>query len=144
MVYIFSLLTVTFFVSCSDDDSSDDINDTSCDLLAEIASTEEFNNTSTTNYSITEVQLDGDCLEFTISSSGCDPDLWEMNLLSTNSFFTVFPLQRAVKLKLINDQACQAVFQKTLAFDLIPYQIDGQNSVPLNIEGWNEQVTYEY
>ena len=44
----------------------------------------------------------------------------------------------------INNQECLAVFQKTKSFDLTPFRIEGQNSVPLNIEGWNEQVIYEY
>jgi hypothetical protein len=47
-------------------------------------------------------------------------------------------------MELINDEACLAFFQKTVSFDLTPFQIDGQSDLPLNINGWNEQITYEY
>ena len=67
-----------------------------------------------------------------------------MEMFSTNAFYNIFPLQRAVKVKLINNQECLAVFQKTKSSDLTPFRIEGQNSVPLNIEGWNEQIIYEY
>ena len=103
-----------------------------------------FNAINTSNYGIIEVELNGDCLEITFGSSGCGTDLWEENLYSTDAFYNVFPLQRDVKMELINDETCLAVFQKTVSFDLTPFQIDGQSDLPLNINGWNEQITYGY
>ena len=47
-------------------------------------------------------------------------------------------------MELINEESCEAYFIKTVSFDLKPLQIDGQNIVPLNIYGWNEQLIYEY
>ena len=47
-------------------------------------------------------------------------------------------------MELINEESCEAYFIKTVSFNLIPLQIDGQNIVPLNIYGWNEQVSYDY
>lgn len=35
-------------------------------------------------------------------------------------------------------------FSKTVSFDLITFQIDGQNKLPLNIDGWNKQIIYNY
>ncbi len=67
-----------------------------------------------------------------------------MKLFSTDAFYTVFPLQRAVKIKLINNDLCLAFFRKTVSFDLSSFQIDGQNQIPLNIEGWKEQIIYKY
>ena len=67
-----------------------------------------------------------------------------MNLFSTDSFFNVSPLERTVKLELINNENCLAVFEITKSFDLTPFQISSQDQVPLNIEGWDAQVIYEY
>ena len=127
-------------ISCSTDDNQP--ND--CDSTSEVIAEDNFDAINTSNYVVSDVQLNGDCLEITIGSSGCDPDLWELNLYSTNAFYAIYPLQRAVKIELINDQACLAFFQKTISFDLIPFQIETQNELPLNIEGWNEQIIYEY
>ncbi len=141
LILLLSLVLVVFN-SCSKDEETTNL--PNCDSISEIITENDFNNIEVTNYSISSVSLNGDCLELTISSSGCDPELWEMEMFSTNAFYNIFPLQRAVKVKLINNQECLAVFQKTKSFNLTPFRIEGQNSVPLNIEGWNEQIIYEY
>ncbi|HLS29511.1 MAG TPA: hypothetical protein VK021_01500 [Flavobacteriaceae bacterium] len=130
-------------ISCSEDNDNLHIGNT-CDAAADIISEEDFEEIDTSIYTLTEIDLNGDCLEVTLSDSGCDPEPWEMNLFSVDAFYTVDPMQRTVKIQLINEQLCQAVFQKTVSFDITPFQIDGQNEVPLNIEGWDEAIVYEY
>lgn len=142
-ILLITVLIGTLLISCSKDDDNS-IDNITCSSVAQIISENEFNEISASNYNVSDVELNGDCLNVTISSSGCDSDNWEMKLFSTDAFYTVFPLQRVVKIKLINNEACLAVFQKTVAFDLSSFQIDGQNQIPLNIEGWNEQIIYEY
>ena len=138
---LFSLFVIVLN-SCSDDDDS--IINEACGFNSEIIAEDDFNGINTSNYLISDVQLNNDCLEITISSSGCNASLWEMNLFSTNAFYNIYPLQRSVKIELINNQLCLAIFQKTISFNLIPFQIKGQNQLPLNIEGWNKQIIYEY
>ncbi len=135
-------LVLVLFSSCSKDD--DTTNLTNCESISSVISENDFNDIETTNYSIISVNLNGDCLEVTLSSSGCDATPWGMELFSTNAFYNAYPLQRAVKVKLTNNQVCLAVFQKTKNFDLTPFRIEGQNSISLNIVGWNEQILYEY
>ena len=53
-------------------------------------------------------------------------------------------MQRAVKVELVNNQLCLVVLQKTKSFDLLPFQIKGQNQVPLNILGWNKTIIIKY
>lgn len=130
-------------MSCDSDDDNSNI-ENNCNVISEIISEDAFNTINTSNYTITEVELNNDCLKITYGSSGCGTELWEENLFSTDAFFNVFPLQRPLKMELINEELCQAVFQKSISFDLTPFQIDGQNELPLNIEGWSEQVIYEY
>ena len=137
------ILTLTHILSCNLEDDNSNI-ENNCDFTSEIILEEGFNAINTSNYAITEIELIDDCLEITFGSSGCGTDLWEENLYSTDAFYNIFPLQREVKMELINNEACLAVFQKTVSFDLTPFQIDGQSDLPLNINGWNEQITYEY
>ena len=136
-------LPIILILSCNSENDNSTI-ENNCDFTSEVIFEEDFNAISTSNYGIIEVELNGDCLGITFGSSGCGTDLWEENLYSTDVFYNVFPLQRDVKMELINDEACLAFFQKTVSFDLTPFQIDGQSDLPLNINGWNEQITYEY
>ena len=137
------ILTLIHILSCNSEDDNSTI-ENNCDFTSEIILEEDFNAISTSNYAITEVELNDDCLEITFSASGCGTDLWEENLYSTDASYNVFPLQRDVKIELINEELCLAVFKKTVSFDLTPFQIDGQSDLPLNITGWNEQITYGY
>jgi hypothetical protein len=129
------------FISCTDQNKA---RNETCDSNSEVIAESVFSQISTSNYGISNVILNGNCLEITIGSSGCNAEQWQMNLYSTDAFYTVYPLQRAVKVELINNQACLAVFQKTKSFDLTPFRIEGQNQTTLNIEGWNEQIIYYY
>lgn len=131
-----------FVLSCNSNDEPTIKN--KCNVSSEIISSEDFSAVSTSNYAITKVEIIDDCIEITFGSSGCGTELWEEHLFSVDSFYTIFPLQRDLKMKLINEELCEAYFIKTVSFDLTPLQIDGQNIVPLNIYGWNEQVSYEY
>ena len=136
-------LPIILILSCNSEGDNSTI-ENNCDFTSEIILEEDFNAINTSNYGIIEVELNGDCLGITFGSSGCGTDLWEENLYSTDAFYNVFPLQRDVKVELINDETCLAFFQKTVSFDLTPFQIDGQSDLPLNINGWNEQITYGY
>ena len=49
-----------------------------------------------------------------------------------------------MKIELDNPEVCLAIVQKTVSFDLTPFQVDGQNQVILNIDGWDEPITYQY
>ena len=140
-ILLLSFVLVVFY-SCTKDDDSRNI--PNCDSRSEVIAENIFNSINTSNYSISNVSLNGDCLEITLGSSGCNANLWEMELYSTNSFYTVYPMQRTVKLKLTNNQACLAFFQKTKSFDLTAFRMEGQNSLPLNIVGWDKQIMYKY
>lgn len=140
-ILLLSFVLVVFY-SCTKDDDSRNI--PNCDSRSEVIAENIFNSINTSNYSISNVILNGDCLEITLGSSGCNANLWEMELYSTNSFYTVYPMQRTVKLKLTNNQACLAFFQKTKSFDLTAFRMEGQNSLPLNIVGWDKQIMYKY
>lgn len=114
-----------------------------CDKEA-IENETRFQQTSTNNYNITNVVLNGDCLEVTISSSGCDPNGWVMSLVASENVVETLPIQQNIKIELINNQACLAVFQKTVSFNLTPLQAVGQNQIQLSVFGWNQPIMYQY
>lgn len=141
-----SIVLVLFLcISCKGDDSNCCPNPTptSCDELA-VVNEVKYNQTPTTNYTITKVVLNGDCIEVTISSSGCDPNNWDMNFIASENVMESFPVQCRAKIQLINNEACLAVFQKTISFDLIPLRVQGQNQVQIHLQGWNTSIMYQY
>ncbi|HQW69918.1 MAG TPA: hypothetical protein PLH25_09640 [Flavobacterium sp.] len=145
MKYFLTVLSCLFLVtiSCSDDDNKKTTN-SNCDKQAIVFSDDNFQDVITANYMITNVVLNGDCLSVTISSSGCSGETWDVELISSNSILESFPVQRLVKIELDNPEVCLAIVQKTVSFDLTPFQVDGQNQVILNIDGWDEPITYQY
>ncbi len=132
------------FVSCKGDDSNCcNPNPTNCNKFSVIDEI-KYNQTNTNNYTICNVVLNGDCLEITVSSSGCDPKNWDMNFIASEVVVETLPNQWNVKVALINNEACQAVFQKTVSFNLTAFQWVGQNQVQLNVDGWNTPILYQY
>ncbi|WP_091518511.1 hypothetical protein [Paenimyroides ummariense] len=143
---LFNLLIIMLiFFGCKGDDSlcCPHPNPTNCNEFSIIDET-KYNQTNTNNYTITNVVLNGDCLEITVSSSGCNPNNWDMNFVASEVVVETLPNQWNAKVELINNEACQAVFQKTVSFDLTPFKIIGQNQVQINIAGWNNSIMYQY
>lgn len=144
---LFKLLIIIMlvFVGCKGDDSNccPNPNPTNCNKFS-LVNEAKYNQVSTSNYGIDNVVLNGDCLEITLSSSGCNPDNWDMNLIFFEDVMESNPIQRNAKVELINNEACLAVFKKTVSFDLTTIQMIGQNKVLINIQGWNTSILYQY
>ncbi|MGV3695702.1 hypothetical protein [Flavobacterium sp.] len=120
------------FAGCSNSNDSNE----SCGEAAVLVGDLPFGNINTGNYQITAVALNEDCLDISISSSGCDGSNWETSLFSDD--------ERQLKLELTNPEVCAAVVSKTMSFDMRPLRVSGQNQVTLNIEGWPTPVVYNY
>lgn len=144
---LFSLLFIILFafVSCKGDDSNccPNPDTTNCNKFLVIDET-KYSQTDTSNYTITNVVLNGECLEITIGASGCDPNNWTMNFIASENVVETLPIQWYTKVELINNEECLAVFQKTDSFDLTTLQMPGANQIELNIDGWNTPILYQY
>ena len=91
------------------------------------------------------VLLDGDCLEITFTSSGCDGSTWITELIDSEAILESFPVQRVLRLSLHNMEPCDAVIAKTVSFDLTPIQLEEYDRILLNIEGYQgERILYRY
>jgi hypothetical protein len=144
MKRIFTLIFTSFLFCAACSESSSSVPATNCDEQAQVVTDAVFGLINTENYTITAVSLNEDCLDITISSSGCNPNNWEMGLFSTSDFSETTIPQKNLKVKLVNEEACLAVFQKTVSFSLIPYQLAGDNEITLFIEGWPTPISYTY
>ncbi|MBD0836297.1 hypothetical protein ICJ84_12700 [Aestuariibaculum suncheonense] len=134
---------VIVILSCSKDDKDDD---SICDIISKSIPRDDFNVIETATYEIGEVELNGDCLSVSLWASGCSSEQFDINLYGVNDYQTqsFYPLQRDLKVEVLNGGLCEALIKITKTFDLTPLQIETQNETPLNIEGWDEQIIYTY
>lgn len=138
-VVLIGLLCVSCFK-----DADDNLRLTLCDTVSKIVSESEFSNIETSNYIITDVELNGDCLQITIQTGGCDPNFMGMGLYSPDAFYGQHPANRQLKVELDNNQLCDALFSKTVSFDVTPLRLEDQNELELLIDGWQASIVYVY
>lgn len=133
----FSLLLLNF--QCDEDD----VKINPCDEYV-ILDNQTYATAESDFYAVLTATIEADCLEVSISASGCDPNNWELTLVDSENIAESMPPQRFLKLSLITNEACLAVFDKTESFDLKALRIDGMNEVVLNIENFPELLNYSY
>ncbi|WP_040278330.1 hypothetical protein [Psychroserpens damuponensis] len=125
---------------CDDDDLN---STTPCDQTVVVDN--GFYDTATSDfYTLTEAVIVDNCLSITIEASGCDGNSWSMVMVDSGTVAESSPEQRYLKFVLSNDEVCLAVFTQQRSFDVTPIQIEGSNEIILNIEGFEEPITYTY
>jgi len=100
-----------------------------------------FIETTTNNYTITDVNLNGNLLSIKISSSGCCGDSWAAVLVDADEILESNPVQRNIKFSLENTEACLAIFEKEFTFEIGVLKEDF-TEVILNLTGWDTQINY--
>lgn len=132
------LITFLAFFACSD---SEEVDFNHCTNGCVIINKDLYNKTTTTNYSITDVALNGDLLTIKISSGGCDGNRWIVNLVDSEAIAETSIIQRYIKISLKNDEECFAMIQKQFTFNIKELK-GNEPKIILNLEGWNTQINY--
>lgn len=112
-----------------------------CDQSVIISPT-DYQNAPNDPFSITELNITGDCLNIKFAASGCDGNTWIVKLIDSGIVAESYPCQRTLRLSLDNKEVCTAVPEKEISFDITGLQIVGNNKVLLNVSG--EEILYEY
>ncbi len=139
------LLLFFLLVGCNqkDDDPIQCTDSGNCDDCI-IINKNLYDQTTTDNYTIQDITINQDCLEITFSASGCDGDTWEIDVIDLGGIAETAVPQRDLKLKLINNEACLAVFTRTISFNLAPLQLKNYSAVNLKIADYPTVISYEY
>lgn len=137
-----ALLFALCLPSCSNDSTEPAALDSVCDQMA-VVNHSRFTNAVQQGFTITNVQLTGDCLEVEIQSGGCNGNTWKAALLDSGNVAESNPEQRYVKIALDNPEICLALISKKFTFDLRPLRISSP-TILLNLGLWEEQIRYEY
>lgn len=135
-------LGVLLFVACHKDPQPPICDD--CDQTTLVSST-LYENAPNDFFTFDTVFIDGNCLEITFTSSGCDGSSWVIQLIDSEQILESFPVQRVLRMSLQNEELCDAVFSRTVTFDLTPLQLAAYDRILLNIDGWEgSPLLYEY
>lgn len=129
-------------MQCNDDDGNS-MPPTNCGALAVIDGF-SYQNAATSPYTINSVTINEECLVINFTATGCDGSTWTTQLMDSDEIMESDPPQRAVKLFLINNEACLAEITQVQSFDLTALQIEGENEIVINIDDFSESVTYTY
>lgn len=91
------------------------------------------------------VFIKDDCLNITFTSSGCDGETWVTQLIDSEQILESNPVQRVLRLSLFNEELCDAVFSRTITFDLRTIQLSDYDRLLINLDDWEAgPILYEY
>ena len=121
----------------------DKVNTTNCDAFIALDS-DKYQNKETDFYTIISASINGNCLEVEYSSSGCSGESWTEEMVDSEEILESFPPQRRIRMLLDNKELCDAVFTKTVSFDLTPLRTEDYSMVILNLDGFDKSLLYEY
>ena len=114
---------------------------TTCDKDVIVSQT-EYQNAPDHFVVISDMNITGNCLKIKFSASGCSGNTWVVNLIDSEEIAESLPVQRTLRLSLYNQECCEAWITKEISFNIKDLQINGNNSVILNIMG--TPILYEY
>ncbi len=109
-----------------------------------IINKEKYDTTNTDNYTITSASIQNNILTLEITSSGCSGDSWIVNLVDSEEIVETMPVQRNLKIELINNEVCLAIVTKEVQIDISKLQISNANQILLQLENWNQEINYKY
>jgi hypothetical protein len=102
-----------------------------------------YNNGPDDTFFFESVNLSGDCLEVVIQYGGGCGEI-ELDLIDAEAILESLPVQRNIRVALMDKDSCEALVTETRSFDLTPLQIGNENKILLNLDGWEDQILYEY
>ncbi|MEQ6123156.1 hypothetical protein AAON49_03010 [Pseudotenacibaculum sp. MALMAid0570] len=109
-------------------------------------SSDLFNNAiNRGDFLIQSARVEGDCLLMDIAiSATCDINDTEVELIDSGNIIDSSLPERNLRLLLDTDDRCQFSEMVTVSFDLRPLRISGKEEVILNIQAFNDAISYTY
>ncbi|TRX58681.1 hypothetical protein FNH22_12440 [Fulvivirga sp. M361] len=136
---VFIVCSLFFFASSCDEEAPDELPLVPCDKFL-IVNENAFLTLDSDPFTVTNAFVIDDCLQVVITASGCDGNAWEVELIGSDSVEVSTTIQRDLRLKLKNEEDCDAVINKPFAFELRTLGVKG--SITLNLDGWDKPLNY--
>ena len=135
------MLTIGLVLTACDDHTKTDCF-TACSVPV-IINADEYQNAPNDALEIVNVQIEGDCLVIRFESGGCDGNSWGIKLIDSEAIMESYPPQRNLRLSLKNEEPCDAIVTKEMAFNVSNLRLE-YDKIILNITNSGDQVVYEY
>ena len=146
MKIIFSYLLILlglFFSDCKKDDLvTVDPPVSNCEDIA-IIDADQYINGPADEFFWQSASIDGDCLKLVVRYGGGCEEV-DFKLYDSSAIMESFPLQRNIRISLDDDDFCEALVTQELSYDLTPLQVEGYSKIILNLQGFDESLTYNY
>lgn len=126
--------------SCNNFDPEPD--PSACDQKV-LVDAELYKKGTSSHFTLSKVKIVGDCLNITVTSSGCSGDTWKIKMVDSGAIAESFPEQRYIRVLLKNEELCHAVIGKEVSFDLTPLRT-GSGKLSLHLKDWDETLLYTY
>ncbi|NRB59962.1 MAG: hypothetical protein HRU50_08530 [Winogradskyella sp.] len=140
----FTLIVASvLYFQCLPDDTTDTPQQADCGLLTSIDAF-TYENAATNPYTIISADLTEDCLAVVITAVGCDGLSWDIQLVDSAEVDESNPPQRDIKIFLVNIEACLTQVTRTAFFDVSTLQIENEDEIILNLDGFNQAINYTY
>ena len=114
---------------------------TNCNKFIEFNES-KYNEIPTNQYTINNVVLNDNCLQITITHSGCDKNDWDMNFIASEIVAETLPPQYHAKIELITNKTLPGNISKIMSFDLTPLKQSGKIPFNLKLNGWEDVIIY--
>ena len=134
--------TITIMLNACDDHSETDCFKACSQPV--IVNADEYQNAPNDALEIVNIQLEGDCLVIRFESGGCDGNSWVIMLIDSEAVMESYPPQRNLRLSLKNQEPCDAIVTKEIAFNVSNLRLAEYDKIKLNITNSGDQVLYEY
>jgi len=131
---------IVFCFSCKKDniESPSDI----CDRKL-IIDNNLFDDAPADDFTFNSVEITGDCMKILFSYGGGCEDT-KVKLIDSGLEGFSSPPTRFLRLSLDDDDNCEAWVAKEISFDLTPLRRGNSGSFILDLENWDESLTYKF
>ena len=140
MLPLFACLLL--FANCDDNDDTTVEDDTTSNCDSEVlVSASEYAASESDDFMIDSLEINEDCLEVTYSGGGCDGSTWITRLIDSEQILESFPIQRNLVFELTDNEDCEALFIRTVFFDISDLKVE-DGEVILNIVNAQNSISY--
>lgn len=133
----FMLLLISFsFTNCTVEEKEND-----CSSITVIS--DELYNSPSDPHEIVDATIIDDILKLSIVYGGGCKEVCA-DLIAQEKTSESDPLQRNLNIFFVDNDMCEALITENWSFNLKSLQVEGENEIQLNLEGYPEPIIYSY
>ncbi|HET8855128.1 MAG TPA: hypothetical protein VFM60_04315 [Salinimicrobium sp.] len=135
-VYLMLFLISFSFTNCTVEDNKQD-----CSGKTVIS--DEIYNSPSDPHKIIDATVTDDILKLSIVYGGGCKEVCA-DLIAQEKTLITDPLQRNINIFFVDNDMCEALIKEDWSFNISSLQVDGENEIQLNLEGYPEPFIYRY